>query len=84
MGGFLVMLLVGFIAGAIAKAVMPGSSREPSGWIMTILLGIVGSMVGGFLGRLVGIHSSNLIGEILVSAVGAMVLIGVMRYFAKS
>jgi uncharacterized membrane protein YeaQ/YmgE (transglycosylase-associated protein family) len=42
-------IILGLIAGAIAKAIMPG--RDPGGLIITILLGVVGSVVGGFIGR---------------------------------
>ena len=46
--GFLAFLLLGLIAGAIAKAVLPG--RQGGGWIATLLLGVVGAMLGGWLG----------------------------------
>ncbi|GAB4462790.1 MAG: GlsB/YeaQ/YmgE family stress response membrane protein [Armatimonadaceae bacterium] len=79
----IVMILVGLIAGAIAKALMPGTNKEPSGWVMTILLGIGGAMVGGWLGGMIGIRSTNIVGEILVSSAGAMVIIGLMRALSK-
>jgi uncharacterized membrane protein YeaQ/YmgE (transglycosylase-associated protein family) len=47
--GFLSWIIFGLIAGAIAKLLMPG--RDPGGWIVTMLLGIVGAFVGGFIGR---------------------------------
>lgn len=46
--GFLAFLLLGLIAGAIAKAILPG--RQGGGWIATLILGVVGAMVGGWLG----------------------------------
>jgi len=46
--GFLAFLLLGLIAGAIAKAILPG--RQGGGWIATLLLGVVGAMLGGWLG----------------------------------
>lgn len=48
--GFLAFLLLGLIAGAIAKAILPG--RQGGGWIATLLLGVVGAMLGGWLGSL--------------------------------
>lgn len=48
--GFLAFLILGLIAGAIAKAILPG--RQGGGWIMTLLLGVVGAMLGGWLGGL--------------------------------
>ena len=47
--GIIAYIILGLIAGLIAKAIMPG--RDPGGAIITILLGIVGSIIGGFLGR---------------------------------
>lgn len=78
---FLVFLIVGLLAGILAKAVMPGSSKEPSGWILTILLGIAGAFVGGWLGSLFGIGASNIVMQIILAAVGAMVIIGLLRLF---
>lgn len=48
--GFLAFLLLGLIAGAIAKAILPGD--QGGGWISTLLLGVVGAMLGGWLGSL--------------------------------
>lgn len=48
--GFLGFLLLGLIAGAIAKAILPG--RQGGGWIATLILGVIGAMVGGWLGSL--------------------------------
>ena len=45
-------ILIGLIAGTIAKAIMPGDN-EPSGWIATIILGIVGALLGGWLGKVI-------------------------------
>jgi uncharacterized membrane protein YeaQ/YmgE (transglycosylase-associated protein family) len=47
--GIFAWIIFGLIAGAIAKLLMPG--RDPGGWIITMLLGIVGAFVGGFIGR---------------------------------
>ena len=46
--GFLAFLILGLIAGAIAKAILPG--KQGGGWIATLLLGVVGAMLGGWLG----------------------------------
>lgn len=48
--GFIAFLILGLIAGAIAKAILPG--RQGGGWIATLLLGVVGAMLGGWLGGL--------------------------------
>ncbi|WP_053387179.1 GlsB/YeaQ/YmgE family stress response membrane protein [Leucobacter japonicus] len=49
--GFLGFLLLGLIAGAIAKAILPG--RQGGGWIATLILGVIGALVGGWLGGLI-------------------------------
>jgi uncharacterized membrane protein YeaQ/YmgE (transglycosylase-associated protein family) len=79
---FLIFLLVGLIAGVIAKAVMPGTRDEPSGWILTIVLGIAGAYLGGWIGSLMGIGAGGFIGEILMAAVGAIIIIALLRLFS--
>jgi uncharacterized membrane protein YeaQ/YmgE (transglycosylase-associated protein family) len=78
--GILAWIVLGLIAGAIAKAIMPG--RDPGGFIVTALIGIVGAVVGGFLGNLIfgiGGVSGIDIRSILISVVGALVLLWVYR-----
>lgn len=71
-------ILFGLVVGAIAKFLMPG--RDPGGWIVTILLGIAGSFVGGFLASAVG-RGSQTAGWI-GSIIGAMVLLFIYRLVA--
>ncbi len=75
---FLWFLIIGLVAGLLAKAIMPGTSKEPSGWILTIVLGIVGAMVGGFIARQIGI-GGGLITQIIVATVGAILVIALLR-----
>jgi uncharacterized membrane protein YeaQ/YmgE (transglycosylase-associated protein family) len=81
---FIIMLLiVGFIAGAIARLLLPG--RDPMGCLGTIVLGIVGSFVGGFLQNLIQYHNLNVhsfhpVG-IIGSIIGALVVLLLMRIF---
>ena len=70
--GIIWMIIVGLIAGALAKLIMPG--RDPGGIIVTILLGIAGSLVGGFLFG----GNDNRVG-IIGSVVGALVLLLIYR-----
>jgi uncharacterized membrane protein YeaQ/YmgE (transglycosylase-associated protein family) len=73
-------IVLGLIAGAIAKAIMPGT--DPGGWIVTIIIGIVGAVVGGFLGNAIfgtGSVSGVDLRSILISVVGAVVLLAVYR-----
>ena len=78
-------ILVGFIAGVLAKAIMPGTKHEPKGCLMTILLGIAGSVITGFLMRtLLGERGGGgFVGTIVGATLGAMLLIFLFRKFWK-
>lgn len=82
---FIYWIIVGLIAGALAKALMPGSDREPKGCIMTMLLGIAGSVIVGFLMRTVlGVNGGGgLMGTIVGATIGAILLILALRKFWK-
>ena len=69
-------ILFGLVVGAIAKLLMPG--RDPGGWIVTILLGIAGSFVGGFLGQMLMGQENRAAGWI-GSIIGAMILLLIYR-----
>ena len=72
------MLLIGLIAGALAKLIMPG--KDPGGVVVTMLLGVGGSFIAGFLGRALGMYRSPGAGPgIIASIVGALVLLGIYR-----
>jgi len=72
------MLIVGLIAGALAKLVMPG--KDPGGIIVTMLLGVAGSFLAGWLGRAVGWYREGSSGPgIIASVVGAVILLGIYR-----
>ena len=75
--GIIGWIIFGLIVGAVAKFRMPG--RDPGGWIVTILLGIAGALVGGFLGRAVGWYGPNDAAGFLMALVGALVLLGLYR-----
>lgn len=66
--------IVGLVVGAIAKLLMPG--KDPGGWIITALLGIAGSFVGTWIGRLLHIYGKGETAGILMSIAGAVVLLG--------
>jgi uncharacterized membrane protein YeaQ/YmgE (transglycosylase-associated protein family) len=71
------MLLIGLVVGAVAKVLMPG--KDPGGIIITILLGIAGSFVAGFLGRFVGWYSPGQGPGLIASVLGAMLLLYLYR-----
>lgn len=78
--GLLIAALVGLAIGAIAKLLMPGP--DPGGWAVTILLGIAGSWVGGFVLRLIGV--TGLVPAIVGSVLGAMLLLLLYRMYTRA
>lgn len=82
--GFIAWIVLGLIAGAIAKAIHPGP--DPGGWIVTILIGIVGAFVGGFLFNLIGLGGGGdfSLWSIIVATIGAVVCLWLYRKFATS
>lgn len=80
--GWLSWIVIGFLAGGIAKLLMPG--KDPGGCIITILLGIGGAMLAGTLGRLVGWHDSPTDGAgFLAAIVGAVLILVLYRLILK-
>ena len=77
MFGLLGWILFGAIVGAIAKLVMPG--KDPGGFIVTMLLGIAGAMMGGFIGRTLGWYGPNDGVGFLMSLIGALLLLWIYR-----
>ena len=75
--GILGWILFGLVAGVIAKLIMPG--KDPGGLIVTILLGIAGALLGGFLGRAMGLYGQGEGAGWLMSILGAIVLLGIYR-----
>jgi uncharacterized membrane protein YeaQ/YmgE (transglycosylase-associated protein family) len=82
-GEIIVWIIVGLIAGVLAKFILPGD--DPGGLIVTILIGIVGAFLGGFLLDLIGIGGATggfSLGSILTATVGAIILLLIYRMFA--
>jgi uncharacterized membrane protein YeaQ/YmgE (transglycosylase-associated protein family) len=75
-------IIIGFIAGVIAKFLMPGKN-EPSGFILTTILGIVGAFVASFLGQALGFYSPGEGAGFLGAVVGAIVVLFVWGIFAR-
>jgi uncharacterized membrane protein YeaQ/YmgE (transglycosylase-associated protein family) len=76
------MCIIGLVAGAIAKLIMPG--KDPGGMIITMLLGIAGSLIAGFLGRALGWYQEGQGAGLIFSVLGAILLLGVYRLFKRS
>jgi uncharacterized membrane protein YeaQ/YmgE (transglycosylase-associated protein family) len=81
--GFFSWIILGLIAGALGKLLMPG--KQGGGWFVTMLLGIVGAFVGGWIGTLVGFGSVTgiNIGSIATAAVGALIVLAVFSWVRK-
>ncbi|HEX5061984.1 MAG TPA: GlsB/YeaQ/YmgE family stress response membrane protein [Kofleriaceae bacterium] len=73
----LTTLIVGLIVGALAKLIMPG--KDPGGFIITILLGIAGAFIGGWIGHALGWYKAGEGPGIIVSVIGAIILLGIYR-----
>ena len=74
-------IVFGLIVGALAKLVMPG--RDPGGIIVTMLLGIAGALLGGFLGRAMGFYGPGEAAGWLMSFLGAVVLLMLYRMLVR-
>ena len=79
--GILGWILFGLIVGAIAKLVMPG--KDPGGIIVTMLLGIVGAVIGGYLGRALGIAGPGEPVGWIMAIIGAILVLAIYRVVAK-
>jgi len=81
--GILTWIIFGLIAGVIAKLIMPG--RDPGGFIITILLGVAGALVGGFIASALGfgtVSGFNLV-SFIIAILGAILLLWVYRVIQK-
>jgi uncharacterized membrane protein YeaQ/YmgE (transglycosylase-associated protein family) len=74
-------ILFGLVIGALAKLVMPG--RDPGGIIVTMLLGIAGAVLGGFIGRALGWYGEGEPAGWVMSFVGAVALLALYRMFSR-
>jgi uncharacterized membrane protein YeaQ/YmgE (transglycosylase-associated protein family) len=80
MGAILWTLIIGLVVGAIAKLLTPG--KDPGGCIITILLGIAGAFVAGYLGRLAGWYQPGQPAGFIASIIGAIILLLIYRLIA--
>lgn len=76
---FIISLIVGAVAGWLAGIIM----KCPGSWLRNIILGIVGGVVGGFVAGLIGLAASNIIGRLLISVLGACIVLAVMGWITK-
>ena len=81
--GIIWTITIGLIAGVIAKFIMPGSSNEPSGFILTAILGIVGAFVASYLGQALGWYAPGQGAGLIGAIVGAIIVLFVWGLIAK-
>jgi uncharacterized membrane protein YeaQ/YmgE (transglycosylase-associated protein family) len=77
--GLLIVAFVGLVIGAVAKLLMPG--KDPGGWLVTILLGIAGAIIGGFVGDLLNVTNAAV--GLILAVLGAMLLLLIYRLLKK-
>lgn len=73
--------LIGLVVGALAKLIMPG--KDPGGIIVTMLLGIAGSLLATFLGRAIGLYEQGQAAGFIMSLIGALVLLGIYHMYRR-
>jgi uncharacterized membrane protein YeaQ/YmgE (transglycosylase-associated protein family) len=78
--GILSWIVLGLIAGALAKLIMPG--RDPGGIIITILIGIAGAVIGGFVASALGVGTVTglNLGSIVIAVIGALILLAIYHF----
>jgi uncharacterized membrane protein YeaQ/YmgE (transglycosylase-associated protein family) len=74
-------IVFGLIVGIVAKFVMPG--RDPGGFIMTVVLGIVGALVGGWLGRALNFYRPGEPAGFIMAVVGAVIVLAIYRMMVR-
>lgn len=75
--GFIGWIIIGIVAGVLGKLIMPG--KDPGGFIVTILLGIAGALLAGFVGQAVGFYSAGEGAGWVGATLGAIVLLAIYR-----
>jgi uncharacterized membrane protein YeaQ/YmgE (transglycosylase-associated protein family) len=80
--GILWTILIGFVAGLIAKVIVPGN-REPSGFVLTTILGIIGAFVATFLGQAVGWYQAGEGAGLIGATVGAIIVLLAWGMFTR-
>lgn len=73
----LIWIVFGLVVGVVAKLVMPG--RDPGGIIVTIVLGIVGALLGGWIGRALGVYQPGQPAGFIMAVIGAIVVLAIYR-----
>jgi uncharacterized membrane protein YeaQ/YmgE (transglycosylase-associated protein family) len=75
-------IIIGFVIGLVARALIPG--RDPAGFIITTVLGIAGALIGSLIGRMFGLYGEGQPAGLVMSILGAVLLLIGYRYFAPT
>jgi uncharacterized membrane protein YeaQ/YmgE (transglycosylase-associated protein family) len=75
-------IIIGFVVGLIARAVIPG--RDPAGFIITTILGIAGALIGSVMGRVLGFYGEGEAAGLIMSVIGAVLLLVGYRYLSPT
>lgn len=75
--GIIGWIVIGLIAGALGKFIMPG--KDPGGIVVTILLGIAGALLAGFLGQALGLYAAGRAAGLIAATIGAVILLFLYR-----
>ncbi|MEP6533892.1 MAG: GlsB/YeaQ/YmgE family stress response membrane protein [Bryobacteraceae bacterium] len=81
MFGIIGTIIFGLIVGIVAKLLMPG--KDPGGFFVTAIIGIVGSLVGGYLGRMLGLYGPGDAAGFIMSVIGALLLLFIYHLAVK-
>lgn len=76
-------IVIGFLAGIIAKFIMPGDRNEPTGFVMTTILGIVGAFVANFLGQSLGWYGPEDAAGLIGAVIGAIIVLALYGYVRR-
>lgn len=74
-------IFLGLVAGALAKFIMPG--RDPGGCVVTMLLGIAGALLAGYLGRIAGFYREGQSAGFIAATLGAILILVIYRFFVR-
>ncbi|MEE4238457.1 MAG: GlsB/YeaQ/YmgE family stress response membrane protein [Anderseniella sp.] len=80
--GIIWTIIIGFVVGVIAKFIMPGRN-EPSGFVLTTILGIIGAFVASYVGQALGFYGANEGAGVVGAVIGAIAVLAVWGMFAR-
>ena len=81
--GIIWTIIIGFLAGLVARWIHPGVSNEPSGFVLTTILGIVGAFVATYLGQAIGWYRAGEGAGFIGAVVGALIVLVIWGFFAR-